>query len=387
MLICITDRPVLHRRFRVHHRSRFRTLAGPERRKRCSPPYPPLQDGQYHFRRRLSYSLTVAWSSTHGHLYPSYPARKSYRFSPLRFCCDVRTDTFSSTCVTELSQKRQRKPNEIVSWYFYHLMDGVATVDTVGRAVAPRLRPLPVPLGGRHHHFIGYPRCHLFWRPLLLLCRRRRSSLRKLPLSNSLPTQPPSSPRRTALYFTVSLCFRQRAPLLGCARQPVEWLQLGLDDHRLRPLFFSLGWPSTRNASGGRWSSLVVFARRVNVWMLSGAFASMRGPGVLNLDCISGVFQTSLDRVVHLSTLEYLTTAMELAECNPSLVLGCFNILISCVQVTTPMWRSSQDYWNTRNYLPRVFSIPFRIFRSLLWVLLIRITVHTEPTRGRLNRS
>ena len=43
--------------------------------------------------------------------------------------------------------------------------------------------------------------------------------------------------------------------------------------------------------------------------------------------------QTSLDKDVHLSTMEYLTAMVGLADFDPTLVVDCFNILTSCVKV------------------------------------------------------
>ena len=54
---------------------------------------------------------------------------------------------------------------------------------------------------------------------------------------------------------------------------------------------------------------------------------------VLDLHCISWILQTSLDKEVHLLTLEYLATLVTLADFNPTLVVDCFNTLIGCVKV------------------------------------------------------
>ena len=45
------------------------------------------------------------------------------------------------------------------------------------------------------------------------------------------------------------------------------------------------------------------------------------------------MLQTSLDKDVHLSTIEYLTAMTGLADFDPTLVVDCFNILTSCVKV------------------------------------------------------
>ena len=56
----------------------------------------------------------------------------------------------------------------------------------------------------------------------------------------------------------------------------------------------------------------------------------------LDLRCVSWVFQTSLDKAFHLTALNYLVTISELACSDPSLILSCSDIFISCVNVTKP---------------------------------------------------
>jgi hypothetical protein len=54
---------------------------------------------------------------------------------------------------------------------------------------------------------------------------------------------------------------------------------------------------------------------------------------VLDLRCISWTLQTSLNRAVHLSALEYLMSALKLAGLDPTLVVDCFNIFIRGILV------------------------------------------------------
>lgn len=54
---------------------------------------------------------------------------------------------------------------------------------------------------------------------------------------------------------------------------------------------------------------------------------------VLDLRCISWTLHTSLDKVVRISTLGYLTSVLRLAEFAPSLVVECFNIFIGSISV------------------------------------------------------
>ena len=59
------------------------------------------------------------------------------------------------------------------------------------------------------------------------------------------------------------------------------------------------------------------------------------GQQVIALDvrCISWMLQTSLDKVVHLSTLEYLVTMKTLAGFDPVIVADCFNVFVGCISV------------------------------------------------------
>ena len=45
------------------------------------------------------------------------------------------------------------------------------------------------------------------------------------------------------------------------------------------------------------------------------------------------MLQTSLDKVVHLSTMKHLATMMALANFDPALVSGCFDVFVSCIKV------------------------------------------------------
>jgi len=53
----------------------------------------------------------------------------------------------------------------------------------------------------------------------------------------------------------------------------------------------------------------------------------------LDVQCISWMLQTSLDKAVHLSTMKHLATMMTLADFDPALVSGCFNVFVGCIKV------------------------------------------------------
>ena len=54
----------------------------------------------------------------------------------------------------------------------------------------------------------------------------------------------------------------------------------------------------------------------------------------LDLECISWILQTSLDKLVHLAALKHLAAIPELVQFNPTLVTGCFNVFINCISVS-----------------------------------------------------
>ena len=82
---------------------------------------------------------------------------------------------------------------------------------------------------------------------------------------------------------------------------------------------------------------LVTFAHKVHTW-LHGVFStpthvSDHQTALLDLQCISWMLKTSLDKADHLSALEFLATMVVLGNFDPTLVVDCFNIFISCVKV------------------------------------------------------
>ena len=52
---------------------------------------------------------------------------------------------------------------------------------------------------------------------------------------------------------------------------------------------------------------------------------------ILDLRCVSWMLQTSLNRSFHLTALKYLAEMPELPSFGPNLVVGCFDILTSCI--------------------------------------------------------
>jgi hypothetical protein len=83
--------------------------------------------------------------------------------------------------------------------------------------------------------------------------------------------------------------------------------------------------------------NLLVFGGVVHRWFVGTFSTQNRGLDqqtiVLDLRCISWMLQTSLDKTVRLSALKHLETMTTLGNFDPTLVSGCFDVLIDCVQV------------------------------------------------------
>ena len=63
----------------------------------------------------------------------------------------------------------------------------------------------------------------------------------------------------------------------------------------------------------------------------------MHGPDqktvALDVRCVSWMLQTSLDKAVHLSTMKHLATMVTLADFDPTLISGCFDVFVGCIKV------------------------------------------------------
>ena len=82
--------------------------------------------------------------------------------------------------------------------------------------------------------------------------------------------------------------------------------------------------------------AMTAFASRMYTRLLGAPSTPLHGldqQSMLDLQSVSWILQISLDKAVHLSTLEYLATMVTLADFDPALVTGCFDIFIGCVKV------------------------------------------------------
>ena len=82
---------------------------------------------------------------------------------------------------------------------------------------------------------------------------------------------------------------------------------------------------------------LVAFVNRIYTRLLRSPSTSTHGSDqrttTLDLQCISWILRASLDKVVHLSTLESLAAIVSLADFDPTLVVDCFNTFAGCAKV------------------------------------------------------
>ena len=74
--------------------------------------------------------------------------------------------------------------------------------------------------------------------------------------------------------------------------------------------------------------------RRVYTWLRSSPPGFDQQMAALDLRCILWTLQTSLDRLVRLSTLKHLITITELTDFDPNLVEGCFNLFIGFISIS-----------------------------------------------------
>jgi hypothetical protein len=85
------------------------------------------------------------------------------------------------------------------------------------------------------------------------------------------------------------------------------------------------------------YNQLVGSRRTTYHWFTNISSLQTLGPGqqtiMLDLQCISWIFQTSLDQSVHLLAFKHLTSISDLAPFHPTLVVDCFNIFLGCINI------------------------------------------------------
>ena len=227
----------------------------------------------------------------------------------------------------ERSQDRQRKLDGIIAWYFDHVMESLPlmlqlALLLLGCALSLYLWDIEVTvacvvlgvtaLGVISYAFFivagaAFPNCpyqtpyaHILRHILPPIISQLYSvcgdSACLLPFSGKIPT-----------FF----CFIPLLPLL-----------LAYDAYQLTRAIVR---------------TLFSLSHKARSWFLSARTARTRGlnlrTATLDLRCISWILHTSLEKDIHLSALKFLAIMPTLVDFNPTLVLDCFNILISCIKV------------------------------------------------------
>ena len=234
----------------------------------------------------------------------------------------------------ERSQNRQRKLSGIVTWYFDHVMESLPLMLQIallllGGALSNYLWGIDVTtasvvlgvtsLGAISYLFV------VFAGTVSVSCPYQTPGARILRYTIGILH---SALRTLFVFIENSYLYRLSAACLdgsGC-----HWV-LGIIS--IVPMIiigssidaFRLGRTMVRAAT--------TFARRMRARFLVAISTPAAPRTALDLHCISWMLQTSLDRDIHLSTMEYLTAMIGLADFDPALVVDCFNILASCVKV------------------------------------------------------
>jgi hypothetical protein len=104
------------------------------------------------------------------------------------------------------------------------------------------------------------------------------------------------------------------------------------------PIVFAMDFYFLGRATVKRLSALSIGAYRLLCRVYTWFHSSPRGldqrTAALDLRCILWTLQTSLDKLVHISTLKYLITITDFTSFNSDLVVDCFNIFVGCISVS-----------------------------------------------------
>ena len=244
----------------------------------------------------------------------------------------------------ERSQNRQRKLDGIVTWHFDHVMESSPlmlqfALLLLGCALSRYLWDIDKTIASV---VLGVTLFGVVFYTFIVIAGT---------VSVSCPYQTPGA---HILHYILPLVMRalrsaSSAVINGsvCIELIAEWR-----DNLTRP------WRSTRSITESLLATLllpiwlgcdayllargvingfVALARRVRGWFRNARSARVRGSdqqtAMLDLQCITWMLQTSLDKAIHLLALKLLATMTTLADSNPALVSACFDIHASCVSI------------------------------------------------------
>jgi hypothetical protein len=239
------------------------------------------------------------------------------------------------------SQNRQRKLDGIVTWYFNHVMEALPLMLQIalfllGCALSRYFWEINVTIASVVLAVTSFGT--IFYVFILVAGTA----------SESCPYQTPGARTFRHILSKLFIFVSSITQKSRCYHVSVGWWS-----SMVRP------WYSTRNITEILWGVFVMLIAlaidacllgREVVWLLAafcrrvyGRFTSTSTTQAHSLDnqsikfglrCASWMLQTSLDKVIHLSTLEHLVTMTALTEFDPTLVGDCFNIFIGCINVS-----------------------------------------------------
>jgi len=287
------------------------------------------------------------------------------------------TSTDMRGTAIERSQNRQRKLDGIVVWYFYYVMESLplmlqAALLLLGCALSRYLWGVNITVASV---VIGIT-CFgvIFYLFIITAGTTFESCPYQTPVSHALRYLGPRAkgiPHSTASVMVsaaldvasgalgVASAFRdgfRGSKTMGVITVHVEWYRPQWSRREIIPFLkdMVLELPPALAIDVYHLGKVMIwslYAFAVGVYHLSSTTAMLlvsrlhglpptleRGVdwqlAVLDLQCISWMLQTSLDKTVHLATLKHLAAMTELADFDPTLVNDCFNAFIGCINVS-----------------------------------------------------
>ena len=242
--------------------------------------------------------------------------------------------------VIERSRNRQQKLNGIVTWYFDYVMESLPMMLQVallllGCALSRYLWEMDTTVASV---ILGVTSLGLFFYLFIVIAGSASASCPyQTPGSRILRSAVASAFRTLGHAFTNSRTIQMFQ--LNVMYYHPWWSRHKIEDF-LRDVLNDL--PRVLASDGAHlWRALfqplIAFVHKVHT-LLPGVPSTLTHDSdnqttLLDLQCISWILQTSLDKDHHLLAIEHLVTTMSLHDFNPFLIAECFGALISCIKV------------------------------------------------------
>lgn len=255
------------------------------------------------------------------------------------------TSTDMRGSAIERSQNRQQKHNGIVSWYFEHVMESLplmlqAALLLLGCALSRYLWGINTAVASV---VIGVTSIGVaFYLFVIVAGAASKICPYQTPGSRILRSAITSAPAAIASAFRYAI---EHSELVSMIKKKGQWLEPRLSRSNVKaflrriprelPVALIL---DTFHLGQAIVQPLVAFFCQLYPWLFGISPAPVHGldqqTTTLDLQCISWILQTSLDKADHLSTLESLATMVVLPDkFDPTLVMDCFSVYIGCVKV------------------------------------------------------